>query len=185
MRTIVSLPLFLILACALTSCGATYWTRRIPLDPQELAKVKGLVVNHNDPHEMIAIFPDAEGSKKVTHKTAVVSLTSVNELYEIDYCGALFSTRRLEVELHADSSFKRASITSTSSASDDLSALATATEALGEAKKAIEEAKEADPADPADIGNEALQKEILKLMLEANLEALDLGEPPPYPDIIG
>lgn len=174
--------LIALLGVTITSCGAQLNVRRLPATPKSLGKVSGLVVNHNAPHEVIAVFPEKPGSTKtLAQKKTQAFFASATEVQEIDYSGAMFATRRLEVELHPDSSLKRAKISSTSSLGDDLSSLASAAKTYGETSRAIEEA-EAEP-EPVQAENDALLREIRNLMLKANLDALQRGEPLPYPEV--
>lgn len=165
------------------SCSAKLEVCRVPVE--ELSKINGLVVNHGEQHEVIAVFPKKPDDRhKLSESKTQVFLPSATEVHEIDYSGALFSTRRLEVELHPYSTLKRVKVTSSSSVDSDLTALAAATKSAAEAAKAIEEAnKPGEVEDPLEAENDAFLQEIRNLMLRANLRALKAGEPLPYPDI--
>ncbi len=175
--------LLLLLALLMPACGARLKTRRIPVGDVESADVSGLVVNHNDVHEIVAAFRETPAQDaKIRTLSTVAFFTSATELYEVDYSGALFATRRLEVELHPDASLKRAKITSTSSSAADLETLAAATKSVKDAMAAAQPPPPLVP-DPVAGENAELLKALFNLMLKANLAAAEAGEPLPYPDI--
>lgn len=174
-------PVYLALVAilSLSSCGAQLNVRRIPAG--QLDQVQGLVLNQNAPQEVVAVFPSAPGSKELVERRTTAFFASTNEYVELQYEGALFATRGLEVELHPDSSLKRAKITSTSTLASDLEGLTEATTSIREELEAYEERNE-EP-DALDEQNDALRRELLNLMLQANIDAHLAGETLPYPEV--
>jgi hypothetical protein len=160
----------------LTGCGATLKTKRFPVT--KISDVNGLAVNQPTPHEMIVIFPETSGSKKLIEQQTQQFLTSSTELYTINYCGALFATRQLEVELHGDSSPKKVKVSSTQEIPEALAEFTNTAKSAGEIRKGIEESKVIP--DPLIKENESLDTQVRNLMLQANIKAIELGLQPPY-----
>jgi len=162
----------------LVGCGAALKTERLPFSG--VNDVKGLAVNQSVPHKVFAIFPEAPGSnskeKLVVQKTSEF-LTSSAELYTINYRGAPFATRQLEVDLHGDSSVKRVKVTSSQQLPEALESLAGAAKSAGDVRKNL-----ASP-DPLVNENTSIELQLKNLMLQANLNAIGQGIDPPYPGI--
>jgi len=163
----------------LSGCGATLKTNRIPYS--KIKKVdKGLAVNQPTPHEIIVIFPEVSVSKnKLVQQKTRQFLTSSTELYTINYSGALFATRQLEVDLHWDSSPKRVKVSSAQEIPAALEDLAAASKSAGEIRKGLK----TPPEDPLIKENTSLELQLRNLMLQANIRAIELALEPPYPGI--
>lgn len=184
MRNLLSIRI-IVIYCALlflaflAGCGATLKTERLPLS--KVGDIKnGLAVNQSVPHDVLAIFPEAPGSTKlVTLKTREL-LTSPTELYTINYRGALFASRQLEVDLHGDSTVKRVKVTSTQQLPEALESLAGAAKSAGDIQKNL-----ATPTSPNPLVDEntSIEIQLKNLMLQANLNAIRQGIAPPYPGV--
>ena len=162
-----------------SACGSMSVERRLSSNPN----TNGIRVQIPQPHRVIAVFKD-EAGKVITRET-ISALPSVDEHYDLDFLGAVFTKRGLNVEFQ-NGMLKTYSFASTASLDEGLSSTATAIQQSAEAFKALEASREKPVvADPLDDANASLQKEILNRLLEANLRALENGEPLPFPEIIG
>jgi hypothetical protein len=165
---------------ALAGCYSAIATRRVPIARQ--GEIAGLAVNHNTAHRVIAVFPKSMGSRDLTIEQTTAMLPERGTLYEVNYTGALFRSRELKVELHADTTLKKIELNDVLSLPEDLAALREAAAAVQPVKTAIDEAKQKPTAaEVLGLENAALQAQILNAMLKANLEAVQSGEQPVYP----
>jgi len=174
------------------SCAAGVQTRRIDAKAPT-PKPGGLVVNHKTPQRVIAIFPEEPGSQTLATKTTIMALPDPNELYVLDFSGALFRTVSLDVELLEDGTLKHVRLDSKQEAGAALERFnKSAQNAVGLMKTLdeIEAAKEkaakeqADEAAGQTKAELTLQKEELALQLEIakaekELAELQAGPKPP------
>jgi len=165
---------------ALGGCAAKLSVRRIPREAASQAK--GLVVQTNVPHDIVAIFPKSLGNLALDTEDARAMLPSPKDYYELNYCGALFRSAELKVELHPDTTIKKVEMNSNLQLADQLGAV---TSSLGEISSVKKEIEAAEPSEDQEKAAEAarLKNEVLIRMQQANRDALDLGQPLPYPDI--
>jgi len=181
MRNLLSIriPVAYCTLVLLAGCGATLKTERLLLSNVS-SNVNGLAVNQSVPHDVYVIFPEAPSSKKLVTLKTRGFLTSSTELYTINYRGALFATRQLEVDLNGDSSVKRVKVTSAQQLPEALESLASAAKSAGNVQKNL-----ASPASPNPLMNEntSIELQLKNLMLQANLNAIKQGIAPPYPGI--
>jgi hypothetical protein len=179
MKCVTTLVLAFSIVAGLGACAAQVSMYRVPAS--QIDSIDGLVVNHSAPYNLAAVFPVVEGGQKLVTLQTKTFCASDSELCEIHFRGAAFASNKLEVELHPDSSLKRVKAGSTSTAADQVGALMLATKEVGTAIKAINDSKQAP--DPTAAENEALVNEIRNLMLQANLKAIQNGQPLPYPEV--
>lgn len=179
-RRPVQASLLAVSLSALLGCVADLQVRRIPREMADQAK--GLVVQTNVPHELVAVFPKEPGSRELDTQVAAAMLPSTKDYYELNYCGALFRTTELKVELHPDSTVKKVEMNSTLQLADQLGAITEGAGEIATTKKAFDDA---EPSKVEELTTESsrLKNEVLIRMQQANLDALELGKPLPYPDI--
>ena len=176
MRTSTGLTIAVILLGFTTvGCGSMRVTRTMGD-----ATVDGLRVQVPVPHDVFAVFRDKDGKTRVQKSTAPLPEEGV--YYDLNFTGALFATRSLNVDI-ANGILKSYAFASKASVDKGLTstseAIETVTDALKEAGAPGEE-----PNDPLDDANDQLRREVLNMMLEANRAALERGDPIPYPDVI-
>ncbi len=94
----------MLLVSQLAGCAALE-TRR--LATSDLSEIDGLAVNQTVPYGLVALFPEVPGSSAIAREAGTAMLPSPQELYVVDYTGALFTSRTLEVELYPDTTVKR------------------------------------------------------------------------------
>lgn len=176
MQTRTTLTIAIIsLSIALLGCGSMSVVRT-----KDRNAVDGLRVQVPVPHRVIAVFRTSDSKTAVQESQA--SLPEKGVFYDLNFSGALFATRSLNVEI-ADGMLKSYSFASDANIDEGLSS---AGQAIKTVSEAIEEARDPGeaPPDPLDDANDRLRREVLNMMLEANRAALERGDPLPYPDVI-
>lgn len=166
------------LPLVLGGCGATLLVNRMPADA-DAKRLDGLVVNQNEPHSVIAVFPKMPGGSDLAEFRASMMLPSNKELYVIGYRGQLFTTRNLEVELHPDTTLKRVKVGSeafTEEAFADLTSAAAGAAGI----KAIADADKTEQEEQ----NEDAAKDLCANMLQKNKEASEVAAELPYPTVL-
>jgi len=182
-RTVRTRTAWLLLSClaGLPACAASLEVQRIRVGTT--GPLAGLVVNHNVPYQLVSVFRDAPGSEHLTSCTSEAMLPSREELYVIGYHGALFSTRELKVELNPDTTLKRVRISSESQSGKSSDSLSSAGGTIASAAQSVLAIRAAQPT-ATGAENQALQEQVLNLMLKANKNAIDKGQPLPYPALV-
>jgi hypothetical protein len=167
--------------------------------PKPNVPIPGLTVYSDTPHELIAVFPSLPGAETITAKRTVISIPPLNQLYVVNFHGAMFATRELTVTVHPDTSLKKVDLNVETTLSDQLDKLSESVSTLATARKEIRDQKreeqkeardrekelkdEAKAQDPLALENEAIKRELLNLMLKANRDAAQRGAELPYPGI--
>lgn len=165
----------IVLAVLLPSCGSMAVTRRAADD----TTIDGLRVQVPEPHRVVAVFLDHGG--KLTVKETTASLPAPDEHYDVDFTGALFYARSLDVDIE-NGMLKSYAFKNESNLGE---ALATTAEGTGEIVEALEQRANAEASEPDPVveANTRLEQEIRNIMLQANLQALQAGNPLPYPQL--
>lgn len=163
-----------------TGCQSSLKMRHLPDTPEALECVSGLVVNHIEPHEVIAILPSKPGGDDLVERRFQLMLPSGREMYEVDLSGALLRTVQLDVDLATNGSIKRVKLDSKLEAAASLEALSESLSTAGEFIKAIraaeqaeEEKKEADAKEEAGKEKAELEEQKAKLELELSIKKLN------------
>lgn len=166
------------MALLVVGCGSMQ-VRRVPVE----ATVNGVRVQVAEPHVVVAVVRGAGGVPVV--QTAELTLPSPDEHYDLDFKGALFTTREIAIELNGAGTLKKYSFTTDSNLDEALQSAASAAQSAAGIRaevKAADAAKEDAPAaDPIEVENAALRIQIVNDMLRANQAAAAAGAPLPYP----
>lgn len=167
----------LLAAGSLQACaGLTVQRQAFP----PVGKINGLAVNHNLPHHVVAVFRQRPGAGQIITRQATAMLPSQQEFYVVGYNSGLFSTRELTVELNTDSTIKMVDFDSKSTLADDLGKMAKAVDSVTKLRKDIQAEQEKKEQEKAAEDDVQMRKELLRLMLEANMEAARTGQKLPY-----
>jgi hypothetical protein len=178
MKALLSRTALCAILVFLPACGSMK-VERVGTDAVD--EVHGLRVQVPGPHDVVAVLHDDAGERVV--KETRMSLPAEDEFYDLGFKGGQFRSRVLNVSLHPNGTLKSYTFTSTQKLGEALQSFAEATKSVREGLEEVAEAKE-EP-DPTEVANAELELEILNLMLKANLEAAQNGQPLPYPGIVG
>jgi hypothetical protein len=170
--------LWLLLSLAAIGCGAALNSTRVSGSYNGCKT--GLFVSVPVPHQVVTVFPEsADDRTKLQTQATEMSLPSPTELYVLNYRGALFASKALQVELNIDTTVKHVNINSEAQTEQAFKDLANA------AAKAVEANKTASTeSDAVASENSSLTTEICNLMLKANRAAIQAGTALPYPDVL-
>lgn len=154
------------------------------LTSADLAKpdltLEGVLVQVPVTYDVIAVLIGPSGDRVL--KAANLNLPADDEFLDLGFKGSTFRSQELSVGLHPNGSVSTYKLDSVQKFSDSAQSLADATKSV---TNSLVEIQKAQPAtvNPLDTQNAQLRLEILNLMLQANLEAIQQGKPLPFPDL--
>lgn len=170
--------LAVIVACSvlLPGCGKMHANRLSARN----ANPDGVLVQVPAEHGVFAVLPESKDN--VAFRLATVTMPSRQEVYDIDFRGGMFASSKLMLDVHPSGTVKKLRFERVDTGSQSLSNSAGAISAAA-AKQRELEAEEEDPGNPVDAENAELQRQLLNLMLQANIEAAQNGRELPFPGV--